>query len=112
MTKAPKCDVLIHFQKPIDQVTKHMFHKTVFDVSAETVRLATEIIEKKGFADSRDVLDALTVEWFTFQYSVEGGQTDGELTLHTVSDVLSKEARFKRVANKTRQLWILMNKER
>ena len=61
----------------------------------ETVRLAIEIIQKKGFAHSSEVLDALTVEWFTFQYSVENGQTDGELTLHTVNNALAQSPQFR-----------------
>ena len=95
MTKAPKSDVLIHFRKPDGTTVGQVFVQETFSVFGETVRLADEIIHKKGFAQSSEILDALTVEWFTFQYSVENGRTDGELTLHTVNDVLAQSPQFR-----------------
>lgn len=95
MTKAPKSDVLIHFRKPDGTTVRPVFVQKTFSVFGETIRLADEIIQKKGFAHSSEILDALTVEWFTFQYSVENGRTDGELTLHTVNDVLAQSPQFK-----------------
>jgi len=90
MTKAPKSDVLIHFRKPDGTKVQKSFVQNTFSVFNETLRLADEIIRKNGHARSSEILDALTVEWFTFQYSVEGGRTDGELTLHTVNNVLAQ----------------------
>lgn len=95
MTKAPKSDVLIHFRKPDGAASRQVFVQKTFSVFAETERLANEIIHKKGFANSSEILDALTVEWFTFQYSVEDGRTDGELTLHTVNNVLAQSPQFR-----------------
>lgn len=95
MTKAPKSDVLIHFRKPDGTTSRQIFVQKTFSVVDETVRLANEIICKKGFAHSSEILDALTVEWFTFQYSVEDGRTDGELTLHTVNDILAQSPQFR-----------------
>jgi DNA modification methylase len=95
MTKAPKSDVLIHFRKPDGTPSPQTFLEKTFSVFGETVRLADEIIQKKGFAQSSEILDALTVEWFTFQYSVENGRTDGELTLHTVNNVLTQSPQFR-----------------
>ena len=95
MTKAPKSDVLIHFRKPDGTTVRQVFVQKTFSVFGETVRLAGEIIHKKGIVQSSEILDALTVEWFTFQYSVENGRTDGELTLHTVNDVLAQSPQFR-----------------
>lgn len=95
MTKAPKSDVLIHFRKPNGSIKKIVFPKGIFNVFNETVRLSKEVVQKKGFAYSSEILDALTAEWFTFNYSEENGETDGELTLHTVNDVLSHSPSFR-----------------
>lgn len=114
MTKAPKSDVLIHFRKPDGSIKRHVFSKGLFNVFDETLRLAHEIVHKKGFAHSSDILDALTVEWFTFQYSVENGKTDGELTLHTVNDVLAQSSQFKCLHKISKQIdekfWIHANR--
>lgn len=95
MTKAPKSDVLIHFRKPDGTIVQQEIIQRTFNVADETQRLADEIIQKNGHAQSSEILDALTVAWFTFQYSVEGGRTDGELTLHTVNDVLAQAPHLK-----------------
>ncbi|MFH1027862.1 MAG: DNA methyltransferase, partial [Pseudomonadota bacterium] len=104
MTKAPKSDVLIHFRKPDGTERPRIIPRKLFHVFDETVRLANEIIHKKGVANSSEVLDALTVEWFTFQYSVENGVTDGELTLHTVNEVLAQASQFRYLKSISRQI--------
>ena len=115
MTKAPKSDVLIHFRKPDGATMPHFYLQKTFNVFGETVRLADEIIQKKGVASSSAILDALTVEWFTFQYSVENGRTDGELTLHTINDVLRQSPQFRNIQTMLKQadekLWSKSNAE-
>ena len=107
MNGAPKIDVLLHFQKPVNQTKRksNSVQKTNFGFDSATIEIVNREISRNEYVKTSKILEALTLEWLSSLYGKTQSETKQQwrdLTVTRINSLLEKESSLKwELANKS-----------
>lgn len=100
MNSNPKMDVILHFQKPmvLTECVSAAQESSTYNLTASIQNFAREEISREGYVTSTRVLELVTMDWLTHNYSRQNTtrtEQAGNLSIINVNKCLQRSKQFK-----------------